>query len=358
MKKFFQFKSYLLVITLVTMLTVLAACGNTDDTTGTPNEENNRVSSTTLSVSHFLPPAHFLHAEVIEPFTEKVTELTDGRIKFEIFPAGALGSPEGQYDMAESGIADISISLQGYTPGKFPLSTVTELPFMALSAEMGTEILLELYENFPELQKEYEQTKLLALFANDAEHILTTNKGIHSLEDLSGLRIRTASNSENNTVNAWGASPNFMPMGDVYDAAQRGVIDGMIAPLSTIQSFSLADVTGYIIEPPFSITHFFMTMNKTAWNNLSPEDQEILEEVSREFSIKAAQRYDLAGQNGKQIALDNGVEVITLSDSEVSRFREVLEPLHEAWINGMENNGLPGQEIYNEALRLSESFGE
>lgn len=359
MKIFKNFRQYF-VVSAMSLTLLLSGCGSTDNTAGGADDGNGSSSapteSVTLSVSHFLPPAHFLHAEVIEPFTEEISELTDGRIQFDIFAAGALGSPEAQYDMAESGVADITISLQGYTPGKFPLSSVTELPFIALSAEMGTNILWELYQSFPELQEEYNQTKLLALFANDAEHIMTTNQPIHSIDDINGLRLRTASNSENNTVEAWGGSPSFMPMSDVYDAAQRGVIDGMIAPLSTIQSFSLADVTGNIIEPPFSITHFFMTMNKQAWNNLSAEDQAIFEEVSEKYRVKAAQRYDEAGRNGKQIALDNNVEVITLPEDEWLKFRDALQPLHEKWVNDMENRGLPGKAVYDEATRLSESY--
>ena len=364
-KKIKSKSSGLLSIFVLTFLLVLSACSAGEDTPASQaGEVSNDASSSsngsgeavTLSIAHFVPPAHHLHEDIVVPFSEEIEELTEGRVTFEHYPASALVALEAHYDMAVSGVADITISLQSYTPGKFPLSSVTELPFIGSSAVMGAEILWQLYQTFPEIQQEYEETKVLGLFANDAEYILTAKKPIEKLEDLKGLRIRTATTSENNTMEAWGASPSFMPMPDVYDALQRGVIDGAVAPLSTIESFGLADVVDYIIEGPFSVTNFFMVMNKEAWNKLSAEDREIVEQVAEKYRVLAAERYDKAGNDGRTVGIENGVEVITLADSEMERMRDSLKDFYQEWIDEMEAKGLPGEEIFNEALRLSQSY--
>lgn len=318
-----------------------------------PEASANRV---TLRVAHFLPPMHFYHADVLQSFISEVEELTEGRVTFQVFPASALGSPESHYDMAATGVADITISLQSYTPGKFPLSSVVELPFISDSAMMGTEILHELYHMFPEIQREYAQTKVLWLFQNDAEYVLTAKRPVDSLDDMRGLRIRTASDITSAAVRAWGGTPMFMPMPDVYDAAQRGVIDGATGPLSVMESFRLGDVLRHVTEGPFTITNFFVVMNKQAWERLSPRNQAVIEELQEKYRKLSAAKYDEAGERGRRVAEQAGVQFHKLSDAERERFHQALEGTYREWINEMNRLGLPGEAVLREAQRLSQEY--
>ena len=72
-------------------------------------------------------PRHTMQTKVFEPWAEKISKMTNGKVKVMFFPGGALGKMPDHYDLAEKGIADISYTLQDYTPGRFPLTSVFEL---------------------------------------------------------------------------------------------------------------------------------------------------------------------------------------------------------------------------------------
>ena len=72
---------------------------------------------------------HTLHLGLVK-YAKEVEQLTDGQVKITIYAGGALGGPLEQWDMAVGGIADISFFMPGYTAGRFPRSTVFDLPLL------------------------------------------------------------------------------------------------------------------------------------------------------------------------------------------------------------------------------------
>ena len=92
-----------------------------------------------LKLSHFTPVAHNHHVNVIVPWVEEVKKRTNGRVEITIFPNASLCKPPQQYDCAKSGIADLAWGVTGWTPGRFPMSSVIELPYMHRSAAVGSQ---------------------------------------------------------------------------------------------------------------------------------------------------------------------------------------------------------------------------
>jgi TRAP-type C4-dicarboxylate transport system substrate-binding protein len=247
----------------------------------------------------------------------------------------------------------MSMALHANTPGKFPLTSVTELPFMGENAEEGTRIFWSLFEKFPEIAEEHEETKVAWLFKNDAAQIFTTKKPIKKMEDLKGLKIRTPSPAGTAILETFGATPVSIPMDGVYEAMQKGVVDGALAPASVITNFQLSDVTKYITKGDFYTSSLFMVMNAKTWDSISPEDQRTIDELMGEsLATKAGAVYDEDGELGWKQAIDAGIEVYELSDDEKAEWEKALQPVYSKWIHEMEAKGLPGKEVYEEAVRL------
>ena len=83
-----------------------------------------------LKLSHFTPATHNHHVNVIMPWVEEVKKRTNGRVEITVFPGASLCKPPQQYDCAKSGIADLARGVTGWTPGRFPMSSVIELPYI------------------------------------------------------------------------------------------------------------------------------------------------------------------------------------------------------------------------------------
>ncbi|WP_096200772.1 TRAP transporter substrate-binding protein [Bacillus sp. FJAT-45350] len=340
----------------LTML-MLAACGSEStikdgDTSVDSNHDSGveEVQEHELIFSHLFPPQHAIHANVVEPFVEELEEASDGRITTEIYATGALGNPESQYDMAVTRTAEISLSVHGYTPGRFPLVSVVELPFIASSAEEGASILWTLYDEFSDLQEEHGDTTPLWLFAAEPAQILSANKPIESVGDLNGLRVRSPSSLANEILEAFGATPVSMPMGEVYEALERGAVDAAMAPLSTIDDYSFKDVVSYITVGNFSLTPFFTVMNTDAYNEFSSADQELISSIGSDYATKAGAAFDASGESALNTINEEGITLIELND--LTPWEKAVENLVEKWINDMEAKGFAGQEIYERAVEL------
>ena len=83
-----------------------------------------------LKFAYWMPTKHTLH-RVYDKFAKEVKVRTNGAVEITLYPGGALGKPKEQWDMALGGIADLSFLMPGYTAGRFPLSTVFDLPLIA-----------------------------------------------------------------------------------------------------------------------------------------------------------------------------------------------------------------------------------
>lgn len=336
------------LVLLITALPFVTACAEpTPSPTAEPVE---------LKMSHFMSPKHVQHADVMEPFAKEVEQATDGRVKITIYPGGALGKPPEQYDTAVTGITDIAFGLHCYTPGKFPLTSVLELPFMVTSAEAGSHVFWDLYEKFPEIAAEYPGVKILWLWTHDTGQLLT-NKPIRSMDDLKGMKLRCPGAYQKAAIEAWGAIPVMMPISELYDSLQKGVVDGTVIPLSAIYDFNLYDVAKYVTIGDFYVCTFFMVMNSDSWNKISLKDREIIEGlIGKRMSDKAGAVYDAGVELGIQACEEAGVEIYTLTPDELAEWKEALAPLHEQWITDIEAKGFPGEKIYNEAVKLAAKY--
>ena len=95
-----------------------------------------------LTLSHFLPPVHGIHTDFIEPWARELEERTDGRVAVEIFPGtAALGNVAQQYDQVVAGVTDIAHGLAGIPRGRFPRTSIMDLPFLTEDAGVASRTL-------------------------------------------------------------------------------------------------------------------------------------------------------------------------------------------------------------------------
>ena len=88
----------------------------------------------TLNASGWVPPSHPLVADVMMPFCKDVETETKGGVKCNLL-AKAVVAPPQTFDAIKDGLADISFTVHGYTPGRFPLTEVAEFPFLGDTSE-------------------------------------------------------------------------------------------------------------------------------------------------------------------------------------------------------------------------------
>ena len=297
-------------------------------------------------------PKHTMQTKVFEPWAEKINKLSNGKVKVTFFPGGALGKTPDHYDLAEKGITDISYTLHDYTPGRFPMTTVFELPFIIKSATGTSKAMWQVYEEFPEFQKEYRKVKVLGLFCHPAGNFNSIQKPIKSLEDLRGMKFRTASPHVTDALKLFGAVPVNMPITETYTALERGVVEGTVLPWEGNFVFKLAELLKYGTETDFYTMTMLVVMNKRKWDSLPEDIKKIIDETTgMAMSAEAGKVYDETNDPMRQLCTKKGMQSLQLPMEEKKKLEKLTMPLREKWVKDMEAKGLPGKAVLDAAIK-------
>jgi TRAP-type transport system periplasmic protein len=312
-----------------------------------------------LKFSHFVPAAHNHHANVLVPWAEDVRKRTNGKVEITIFPGASLCPPLKQYECAKDGIADLSWSVTGWTPGRFPLTSVIELPFMHRTAAVGSQMLADLWDKH--LRKEYEDTHVLVLNVHPAGHVHTHSKLIRTLDDFKGMRIRTPTAVVGDLLDMLGATKVGMPAPAIYEAMSQKVVDGFGMPFEALPPFRLHEVSRYHTEVGMYTTAFALHMNKAKYNALPADVKKVLDETTSPASgywKKVGESWDKAEVVGRKATVDRKNEIYVLPREERRKWREAVKGLDDKWAADLEKRGLPGKALVKEARELSAKHGE
>ncbi len=352
MKKLFIKRALLPV--MFAMLLFVVGCSPA----GPNGNGGNNDGTVVLKLAHFFPATHPAEKELIQPWAEAIEEATDGKVKIESYPGETLLKSNDIYDGVVDGIAELGLSCFAYTRGHFPVLEVFELPGITYKSSWVAS--KTAWEGIKQLDPaEVQDTKLMMVLTTGSGDLFTKvpvrNKG-----DLQGLEIRATGLSAQ-TLEMLGAVPVAMPQSDAYESLSKGVVQGNLSPIEVLQGWRHAEVTDYLTLTPFLYnTLFFVTMNLDVWNSFSPEIQESIELVNEKyFEEVAASLWDKQNEAALNWAVNEmGMEVITLSDEEKDLWIDIISPIQEEFVAGMNEKGFEGQEILDTVKSLAERFDQ
>ena len=312
----------------------------------------------TLRLHNFNSPKAIANRLFLVPWAEEIERNSGGRVEVQVFPAMQLGGkPADLYGQARDGVVDIIWTIPGYSPGRFPLTEVFELPFVAVGAEANSQALTEFYRKW--MRDEYEDTHPLVFHATAPTHLHTTERPIRTLEDFRGLKIRTPSRIGGETLRAFGATPIGMPIPAVYEALSRGVVEGTAIPWTIMRPFRLHEVTKYHTEVAFSCVQFVMTMNKRRYEGLPPDIRAIIDDST---GVALAKRLGRIWQDdekpGRAIAVERGQPILSLSEAEKERWARAARTVVDGWVEKVGALGYDGRALLADARRLVAKYSE
>ncbi len=284
-----------------------------------------------LKFASFTPPQHTVTASLVDKLAEGVKSATGGALTVKQYPGGELGKgPMEQYVRVVQGAADMAWGLQGYTSSQFPKTMIVELPGSVKPGGHGYDMLWNAYD--AHLASEYPGTKPIALWVSEPNIIIMKDRTIRKPEDLAGLKIRVAGAVAADVVNALGATPVQMPIPEVYNALDTGLIDGIITGASAVADFKLLEVANsYTIGAPLGRIAFFAVMTKARYDAL-PDDQKAAIDANsgRELSKSAEDAWNAKADDTIGVLKANASNtVIELSPDEIEAFAKVTMPVAE-----------------------------
>lgn len=311
------------------------------------------IEPVTLRFAEWLPTTSFAIEHGATPFMDKVKELSDGKITFEFYPAEQLGRGSESLTLLQTGVADIANVSPAYISEKFPLSGVVELPEIVKNSCDAADAFFTLAQPGGAIyEAEFKKNKIRPLWVGNMGRykILTNGKDISSLDDLSGLRIRTAGGPMAITASALGSSPVRLQGSDVLTSLSRGTLDGVYFPVRGILDYGLAPALDQQI-PNLTVGSFGLTfsISDRVWAKLSDEQQEVLTEAGK-YAMKTYCEYVDASESELTQVLENehGIKQVSLSDSDLEKAKPKIESVYSQWAEPLEKRGLPAKEVIAE----------
>lgn len=342
----------LLAILILALGIVFSGCSPAEKTAKTEAVAA-PVEPVVFHLNHFMPAMHPVNVNLLEPLAKEVKEKTQGRVDIVIHPGNALAAPADTYDAVVSGVAGMGFVLPAYTPGRFPMSQILEYPFMFTSALQAN---LTAKEMTPMLREfEYTDTQLLWFGGTDlGDFLMKTN--VKTLADMQGKKLRSPGPIYNDVIAAIKGVQVSLPVSDLYDSLDRGIVDGTVMAPSALISFRLMEVTNTIVQLGMYTTPLIMFANKALWNKVSPADQKIIMDIVDGFPEKAGKQYDAEVKHAMTLAVEKNKNIIKFSDAEMARFHALTDPLVKGWIAGIEAKGKPGQKLYDLAVEAAKKY--
>ncbi len=272
--------------------------------------------------SPYSPGHPFSRADVT--WIEHIATASNGAIRIRAYWSGSLLSDAESMTEIRHGVSDIGLITPIYARGGAHLLRTQAGFYSGITRiESQTALFRCMMAVDAQFAEELSGLKVLAIQGGNNPGVVMRDHAVRTLSDLKGQRIRAPSEMLP-ILMTLGADPVEMPMGEVYSALAKGVIDGVIAPADTFSSLHFQEVAKYYtrLNVPRG-AYPARAMGLDVWNSLSGPQQSIFEDGVEVWERALASELRAASARGEKAALEAGVEFLPISPTEQTAFDEV-----------------------------------
>lgn len=267
----------------------------------------------------------------VKHLAERALERSNGRLDIKVFAGGQLGSERDSLELTIFGVLDLNRVNLAPLNAFAPETIVPALPFLfesidhmrrSLDGAPGQHILQSLTPH---------GLIGLCFYDSGARNFYNIRGPIYTPDDLRGLKLRVPnSDLYVSMIEALGANPTPMFLGEVYQSLLQGVVDGAENNWPSYES-----MRHYEAAPYYSLTQHLMTpeilvMSKRSWEKLSASDQELIRELAWESVPVMRTLWDQRVEDSRARVLAAGVQVNEVDD--ISAFSTIMEGVWDRFL--------------------------
>lgn len=274
---------------------------------------------------------------------EHVERESGGSLRIRPIWSGGLLSSEMSMEELRHGVADIGLITPIYVRGGTHLIRMQSGFYSgADSIEAQVDLYRCLERQTPQIGDELHGLKVLAVQGGLIPGVVTRSRPVLTLDDLKGLRLR-APTELLRVLERLGADPVNMPMGEVYSAMAKGVIDGVVAPPDTFAALHFAEIARHYAELAVPRGAYpARAMNLAVWERLTPEQQRVLESGIPVWEAALAEENRAAAERGLAEARARNVAFTQISAEDQERFDRLYLEDAERNARALERFGIDG----------------
>jgi TRAP-type transport system periplasmic protein len=252
-----------------------------------------------------------------------------GRLKLEIYPANQLGQLPAVVEGVALGTIEVGSAANGFWVSLEPRFQILDAPGLFDDVVHGNKVV-----NDPAIRAR------LATFGADkgveilvpaiySPLMLLTHKGVRSVADFQGQKIRTQGGApiQVEPLKKVGVLPVSLPLGEALPAMQNRTIDGMVAAAAPFVAFKYYDIAKPMTYLPATIFAAPVLVNRQFMKSLGPELEAIVREESRKAEVLYSDWNVADIKRNEEIWKKNGGEMVTLPPAEAKRYVDLVTPV-------------------------------
>ena len=298
-------------------------------------------AQTVLTVSTWLPPTHGMSMAQKE-WCDLLEKNTAGKMKCNILPRGVTNAP-GTFDAVKNGLADLSFTVHGYTPGRFLYTQMAEFPFLGNTSEPISVAFNRVASRHPEFVAEEQGVKIITFFTHGPGIVFNTKRPITKVEDLAGLKFRVGGGMVNEISKNLGMNVTLKPAPDSYELLSGGVMDGTLFPAESTESFKIDKIIRYATTFPGGLynTSFVFMMNQGRYDKLTADEKKAVDAISGEVAARLFGRaWDNVDRRATALMQVNGVQIVKADARFVAEVKSRTAALEQKWVTDSAAKGL------------------
>ena len=296
-----------------------------------------------------------------EEFTDRVTELTGGSLKFEIMPAGTVVGGKETLDAIDKGLIDCGFAWTHYWSGEHPAAMlfgspvagggvgIDNLAFLSwFNAAGGKELYEQLWD---EMDRDIKGFMLQPV---GPEALGWFKEPINSMEDFRKYRFRTPPGRPGQTYKDIGIASVAMGGGDILPALEAGTIDAaewccpkpdsVFGFQKVLKHYYLQGLHQVVVNADFY-------MNGTTYDSLTDHEKASLQ-VAADASLMLTLS-DRIYENGKALRMLTEEAGVILHDTPTDYFSEYMAAALATLNKNAEEN-----EFFNEVYTSMKEFAD
>ena len=253
-------------------------------------------------------------------FKKNVEEISGGNIKIEISGPEVV-PPFQQLQPVVAGVFDVLYTHGAYHAGSKGLALAGD----AIDIDVKKRRDAGVWGYIDEFYQKTHKLKLVALGTmGTAGYHCYVRRPLSDQNDWKGRKIRGVV-SYHGVIRALGGEPVVLPVGEIYSALEKGVVDGACMPAAGMLANKHFEVAKYRMEPTFGSTNVLFVMNMGKWQRLSAEQKQLLLDAGAKTEFDAQKMGDEILKEEHAELAKVGVEVAKLPPEKATLVRDAWD---------------------------------
>lgn len=278
--------------------------------------------------------------KVMDEYNNEVQKLTNGAVKFKIYPGGIQGDEKDVLRKIRLGQLQ-SAGFTGVGLGEIlPESRILDAPLLFTNYAEVDHVTGALFDQF--VPKFEEAGFVLIGFTEVGFVYVYGNKPMVSIQDLKGVRMWMWEGDPiaEATFNALKVTPIPLSIADVLTSLQTNLIDAVYtSPLACV-SLQWYTRVKYMMDYPLADAHGAVLIAKKTFDKIEPQYQKILLDKGREYMQKLVRLSREDNQQSIELMKKNGIEIVQIPKKNLAEFQKAGQEARENLVGKLYSQAL------------------